>query len=247
MTAPMTGGRPSPAGRLGMMQPYFLPYLGYFALIRATDAFVLFDEAQYIRHGWVNRNRVLHPAEGWQYVGIPLRKHSREARIMDVRICADGDWRGRILRQLQHYRRAPHYAPVMAMLEDALAVEGDLVRDLLARSLERTCAFLGLPFRPLFSSSLDYDREAVRAPGDWARAVARALGARAYVNPAGGRELFDPEDWRREGMDLRFLALGDARYDQGRPAFEPHLSVVDALMFNAPERVRAMLDDVVWG
>jgi len=82
------------------MQPYFIPYLGYFDLINRTDCWVVFDTVQYIRHGWVNRNRILHSDSGWQYIMVPLKKHSRKAAIKDIEIAANIDWKNRILAQL---------------------------------------------------------------------------------------------------------------------------------------------------
>ncbi|HZE89534.1 MAG TPA: WbqC family protein, partial [Verrucomicrobiae bacterium] len=103
--------------RVGIMQPYFFPYLGYFDLIGHTDAWVVFDTPQYIRHGWVNRNRVLHPSRGWQYVIAPVRKHDRAASIRDVEVSAAPDWRRRLLAQLEHYRkRAPYFRETMELV-----------------------------------------------------------------------------------------------------------------------------------
>src|SRR5678815_4096817 len=107
--------------KLGIMQPYFFPYLGYFDLIHRVDEWVVFDTAQYIRHGWVNRNRILHPTEGWQYVTVPIQKHLQDISICDVQIVSGGGWRERLERQLHHYRRrAPHYDAVMALVHECL-------------------------------------------------------------------------------------------------------------------------------
>src|SRR4051794_3768709 len=107
------------------MQPYFLPYLGYFALIRATDRFILFDTVPYNRAGWLSRNRVLHPKEGWQYVGVPLKKHAHMAPISEF-VTARSEWRFRLLRQLEHYRRtAPYYDAVIQLLTRVLDLSID--------------------------------------------------------------------------------------------------------------------------
>ena len=90
-----------------------VPVPWYFALISGVDRWVVFDTAQYPRHGWVNRNRILHPTHGWQYIVAPLVSHRREARICDVQVVEGRGWRERIERQLEHYRgRAPHYDAV---------------------------------------------------------------------------------------------------------------------------------------
>ncbi|MBN2466493.1 WbqC family protein, partial [candidate division WOR-3 bacterium] len=87
------------------MQPYFFPYLGYFDLIYRTDRWVVFDTAQYIRHGWVNRNRILHPSSGWQYITAPLRQHHRDTPISGVLVKEGRDWRDRVCGQLVHYKK----------------------------------------------------------------------------------------------------------------------------------------------
>ena len=75
--------------RLGIMQPYFFPYIGYMSLIKNTDLFILFDDVQFIRHGWIERNRILKPSGGWQYIAVPLEKHHRDTLIKEIRINAD--------------------------------------------------------------------------------------------------------------------------------------------------------------
>jgi len=96
--------------KLGIMQPYFFPYLGHFDLINYCDQWIIFDKIQYIRHGWVNRNRILHPTEGWQYITVPVKKRSRDTLITDVEVADRSDWKRRIVNQVVHYKKhAPFY------------------------------------------------------------------------------------------------------------------------------------------
>src|SRR5450756_2454672 len=91
---PIAATAPSPSTfmRLGIMQPYFFPYLGYYSLIKNTDRFVFLDDVQFIRHGWIERNRILKPAEGWQYIAAPLEPHKRGTLIKDIAIRNTEDW-----------------------------------------------------------------------------------------------------------------------------------------------------------
>ena len=91
--------------KIGIMQPYFFPYLGYISLIKHTDEFLLFDPVQFIRHGWIERNRILKPGAGWQYISVPLKKHEQTALIQDVQIDNSQNWREKILAQLGHYKK----------------------------------------------------------------------------------------------------------------------------------------------
>src|SRR5512140_2804121 len=100
--------------KLGAMQPYFFPYLGYFELIFLTDQWIVFDISKYIRHGWVNRNRVLHPTQGWVYITVPLQKHSSDTPINHIETKDIEEWRPRLFGQLSHYRRrAPFFRETM--------------------------------------------------------------------------------------------------------------------------------------
>lgn len=226
--------------KLGFMQPYFLPYPGYFALIERSDQWLVFDDAQMIRHGWVNRNRVLHPNEAWQYIRVPVVGHERGALIRDVEV-ADLAWGKRLVGQLAPYRRAPHYASVLALLDGVAARGLTRLLDVNLALLAAVCARIGVAFTPQLHSEVPYDRTAVHGPGDWALEAGRALGATSYVNPPGGRELFDVARFHAAGMQLEFLAWETPPYAQGARPFEPHLSIVDMLMFLAPDEVLARL------
>jgi len=223
------------------MQPYFLPYGGYFALIAACDAWVVFDDAQMIRHGWVDRNRILHPNEGWQYIKVPVAKHPRSAPIREVQPRLGSDWRQRIIRQLQHYRRAPCSEELLPWLGEALeAAQGDLAAVNISL-LRAVCDRLKIPFRPLLHSELSYDRSRVRGPGDWAVVVAEHLGASAYLNPVGGLSLFSPTDFEAVDCRLELLRWRSPVYAQGTRPFEAGLSIVDMLLWEPSLDGQALL------
>lgn len=231
--------------KLAVMQPYFLPYIGYWQLIHASDTFVLLDDVQYIRHGWVNRNRILRPGGGWQYIVVPLQKHSMTDPIREI-ITSGGQWKDRVLRQLRHYRhelRAPHYEEVSDFLGSALASAAReerlaKVNEVLVREV---CAYLGLGARIALSSESGLSYEAVQDAGDWALVVARQLNASEYINPAGGAALFEPGRFAACGIALSFLTTGDIFYAQGPPR-EANQSIVDVLMFNGRDGTRKLLE-----
>ncbi len=222
------------------MQPYFFPYLGYFELIRRTDHWIVFDTVQYIRHGWINRNRILHPVQGWQYIIAPVRKHPLHTPIKDVRTNNDLPWRQRIVGQLAHYKkRAPHYRAVSRLVEEGLSDPEDRLSRLNAKLLARICAYLGIPFNYAFFSEADCTLPPIRAPGEWALQIARQLGASEYVNPPGGQELFDPTAFADAGIHLTISRLPSMTYGCRGLDFQPDLSIIDVLMWNAPEDVLA--------
>lgn len=232
------------ARNLAIMQPYFFPYLGYFALIKHTDFFLVFDPVQYISKGWMNRNRVLKPGEGWQYLTVPLQKHTQEVLIKDVLVKPGDDWKMLMLRQMEHYKkRAPHYAAVRGLMETCFQYDDVSLSRLNTHYLERVCQYIGLPFSHAVFSDLDLILEpAPTTPDEWALRTTQTLGATTYVNQPGGRTFFDPTKYAGAGIDLRFIDFEPQSYSQRRPVFEAGLSILDVLMFNAPEQVLVVLD-----
>jgi hypothetical protein len=229
--------------KIAIMQPYLLPYLGYFALIRAAERFVSFDTAQYIRHGWVNRNRVLHPSSGWQYIGAPVKKHHRAGKIRDIVVADGGEWKNRLMRQLTHYKKpAPQYDAVMTLVEEALDARLQRLSEINLKALAAVCRYLGMRFDGSAWSELGIAIPDVDHPGGWAPAIAYALGAHEYINPVGSHELFRAEDFSQRGLTLSFLRMSDVSYDQRRSPFEPGLSIIDVLMFNSPAEALHLID-----
>jgi hypothetical protein len=230
--------------RLGIMQPYFFPYLGYFSLIEATDRWIVFDTPQYIRRGWVNRNRVLtRGKDEWKYIRIPIVKAPQETPIHQMEVDESEDWRADLLRNLDYYRdhRAPHYEETIEFLSRAVTAEERNLSAVLTKLLRDTCEYLGMDRKLEVFSQMQLAMGPVAHPGDWALRISEALGAAAYINPPGGREIFEAREFAQRGIDLLFLTPTLPPYDQRRSAFVPGLSIVDALMWNPRSHVLDMV------
>jgi hypothetical protein len=225
------------------MQPYFFPYLGYWQLIDAVDCFVLFDEAQYIKQGWVNRNRILKPGGGWQYIQVPVVKHPISAPIHDVEIVADGKWRSRILNQLRHYKKtAPFFSETAAIVEALLMSAGELLIGALnCRIIHELCALLCIDTQIIVSSSHHFDYSEVEETRDWAFAHAVHLGATELINPSGGFNLLDMNKFQSRGIGLSVFESLAIVYPQSGATFEPALSIIDVLMYNGIVSTRGFL------
>lgn len=230
--------------RIGIMQPYFFPYLGYFQLINAVDRFILFDDVQYIRHGWINRNRILKPVEGHQYISIVLAEHNRGTLIKNMRGKNGPEWKQRILRQMEHYKKSsPYYMDVLGLLTNCFALEESNITRLNGHYLKLVCDYIGIGFRVEISSEMNMDYSEVQDAGEWALKISEQLGADCYINPSGGTELFDKIKFEKSNIKLSFLQAGLKEYNQFRNVFEPGLSIVDVMMFNSPAAIRVMLND----
>lgn len=229
--------------KLAIMQPYFFPYIGYLQLIHATDKFILFDDVQYIRHGWINRNRVLKPNEGWQYIVAPLQSHSQRASIKEIRLQPGREWKDRIIRQLEHYKkRAPFYVQTAEVVNACLATDEENITKLNADILTVVCRYINLRFEYKISSSNAYDYSNVNDAGEWALRIAEQEKASEYINPSGGSELFDDGKFINSNIKLHFLKPDLKEYNQRRKTFEPGLSIIDIMMYNSPEEIRSMLN-----
>src|ERR1700712_1165001 len=144
--------------KLAIMQPYFFPYLGYFQLINAAERFILFDDVQYIRHGWINRNRMLKPVEGHQYISVSLDEHNRDTLIKDIKAKEGNEWKDKILRQVEHYKkRSPYYKNVYDLLIKCFAFDETNITKLNGMYLEVVCDYLGISFKSEISSEMNFD------------------------------------------------------------------------------------------
>jgi WbqC-like protein family len=202
--------------KVAIMQPYFLPYLGYFQLIAAVDLFIVYDNIKYVKSGWINRNRLCRNGEAATF-SLPL-KHASDS--LDVRE-----------REL-----AAQFARVFPWLQDIVCHgERNLFR-FLDHSIRAACNLLCIGTEIRISSDIAIDHSLRKQ--DKVIALCRAAGARTYVNPIGGMELYDQEDFRQQGIELTFLRSEPFEYRQSPSGFVPSMSIVDVLMFNPPEIVR---------
>lgn len=220
--------------RIAIMQPYFLPYIGYWQLISAVDAFVVYDNIKYTKKGWINRNRFLRNGVEDTF-SLPLRKDSD---FLDVnqRYLADSFDREDLLNRFRGaYRRAPEFSSVMPLWEAIIRNPTANLFEYILESIRAVCEFLGIKTPLVVSSSIDCDHSLKSAQR--VQAICNALGADTYVNPVGGMELYSKEDFARNGIDLKFLKALPFEYSQGGTPFGPWLSILDVLMFNRKESI----------
>ncbi len=236
--------------KIAIMQPYFLPYIGYFCLIKHTEKFILFDPVQFIRHGWIERNRILKPDGDIQYIAVPLTKHDSDCLIKDIKIKNEEDWRNKILSQLVHYKKkAPYYDQTIEVLKKAFDIETDSIVKLNEHVLKTICDYLNINCDLEIFSEMNLVIETPNAPDEWALNICKALGnIKDYINPPGGVEIFDKKKYINSNINLRFLKSNLPYYSQrrGLENFEPGLSIVDVMMFNDPQKINQMLDDYIY-
>jgi hypothetical protein len=226
------------------MQPYFFPYIGYFQLIEYVDKWIVFDDVQYIRKGWVNRNRVLHPdiQKGWQYLTVPVRKHKKGTFISSIRINNDLRWKEELLGKLSHYKRsAPYYSQVEEMILECFSFESGALSQWLVNCLSIVCERLSIDFDYEIFSEMSQEIKPAEHAGQWALNIASSTGADVYVNPPGGWNIFDEDEFTQKGIDLKFINPEIVEYKQGRREFLPGLSILDVMLWNNEGEVKELL------
>jgi hypothetical protein len=225
--------------KLALMQPYFFPYIGYFTLVGAVDRFVFYDDVQYIKNGWINRNRVLIAGKP-AYITVPLLNASASSRIDEVVIAPQGHWKRKMLESLRHaYGNAPCFDPVHELVRSVLVPDVQRICELAKASVYAVARYLEVGAEFVHSSS-GYANRDLRGVGR-VLDICRREGASEYVNLPGGRDLYDAAEFAAAGVHLRFVDAPATAYRQFGEPFQPNLSIIDVLMHNRPAQVRTML------
>ncbi|HMP79806.1 MAG TPA: WbqC family protein [Pirellulaceae bacterium] len=219
--------------KLAIMQPYFLPYVGYFQLIAAVDKFVFLDDVHFINRGWINRNHIA--LQGVKHLfTIPLIGASQNRLIHEIEVDADPRWRHKLLLTVERaYRKAPCFGDVFAGLKALLTPEPVTIGDLAKRSIRWVNERLGLA-TPTVDSSGIYGNAHLKG-AERIRDICLRERATIYVNPPGGRELYETSFFAERQLELRFLEPALDAYPQYDGEFLPGLSVLDLLMHLPPE------------
>lgn len=226
--------------KLGIMQPYFFPYIGYWQLINAVDKYVIADEDNYIKAGWMHRNRILNNGD-IQYFGLKISKASSYRLINEVEIFSDAKHFKKMIRTLEcQYQRAPYFDAVFPLIHSLITNEEKNLAKYLERQIRSISSYLSIETEILVASDLDYKRG--YKGQDEVIEMCQALGAKVYINAIGGQELYSHDAFAEHGIELKFLQTEEIRYQQFRYPFTPNLSIIDILMFNSKEAVQKMLE-----
>jgi len=226
------------------MQPYFLPYLGYFDLLNIVDEWIVFDTPQYVHRSWINRNRILRKNGGWQYITVPVKKHPLQTPINEI-LVADPDWTDKLLRQLDHYRLvAPYFKEVIGFLKECLKESPEPLYKINVVLFLKIASYLGIerPIRLFSEMNLDLPEENLDKT-NWGIAISKKVHAKEYINRPGGMEFINEEEFEGNGIKLTFQTFQNMFYDTGKVhQFEPGMSIIDVMMWNSPKEIKHYLD-----
>lgn len=224
--------------KAGIMQPYFLPYIGYFQLIQAVDVFVIYDNIKYTKKGWINRNRYLASGREKPF-SLPLRKGSDYLDVRDRMLAEDFDPEKMLNGINEAYRKAPCHSLVMPVLRDIFLHEERNLFSYIRHAVTRICQYLGIDTPIMTSSQIPADH--TLAGEQRVIAICREIGADTYINPPGGRTLYTPAHFSENGLQLKFIDPVLHPYPQLASDFTPGLSVIDVIMNNDQKMLTELL------
>ncbi|PKA82137.1 WbqC-like protein [Ulvibacter sp. MAR_2010_11] len=229
--------------KIAIMQPYFLPYLGYFQLLNAVKKFVVYDNIQYSKKGWINRNRILSNGVDSMFT-IPLEKSSdyldvNQRSISEQFIKVERD---KILRRIRNeYKNAPSFESVMPLVERVFNYPELNLFEYIYYSIKEISNYLEITTQLQISSKINIDHNLKSQKK--VLEICKALHAQEYINPIGGLELYSKKEFLDSGIKLMFMKTNSISYQQFNNEFLPNLSIIDVLMFNSKEEIQKMLQE----
>ena len=224
--------------RLGIMQPYFFPYLGYWQLLANVDKYVVYDDVTYIKGGWINRNNFLINGQK-NLLTMQLEKANSYTLIKDIAIKDDFV---KFLKTIEMgYKKAPFFEDIFRLLKDICQCPDKKLGQFLFNSHIKICEYLGIDTELILSSS--FEKHTELKGKDKVISICKQLGADEYINAIGGQELYDKKEFAENGIRLNFLQANLREYRQLKNEFVAGLSIIDIMMFNSKEEIKEMLND----
>lgn len=225
--------------KVAIMQPYFYPYIGYFQLIKSVDKFIFYDDVNYIKNGWINRNRILINGKA-AYLTVELKNASPFKLINEIEFT---NKRTKLLRSIElTYKKCPYFNDVFPVIEQNMNYQTNKISDLAIHSVKGVCHYLGIK-TIMETSSIAYSELKNKKREERIINICKQNYADEYINASGGVALYDKDYFRTEGINLKFIIPNSTEYNQNSNEFVPGLSIIDVLMFNSIEEINTMLDN----
>ena len=227
--------------KIAIMQPYLFPYLGYWQMISAVDIFVLFEDVNFIKRGWINRNNILLNGKAHLFT-LPLTEATQNKFINEISITHDNKEKHNLLKTIENaYKKAPYFSDIFPLISNILTYERHNLAHFLLHHFEIIFAYLDIKTKLLYSSMIEKDNT-LKAQ-DKIIDICHRMNATHYLNAIGGQNLYDKICFEQEHITLNFIKMRSIRYPQFKNEFVPYLSIIDVLMFINRESVKQMLTE----
>lgn len=228
--------------KLGVMQPYFFPYIGYWQLLAFVDEYIIYDDVNYIKRGWMNRNHILVNGQKHQ-INLHIKKASQNRLIKDTEISQTEQDNEKLLATIKMgYHKAPYYDTVYDLLKRILYYDSTNLAEFLHNQLSMICNYLGIDTKLVLSSSIEKDNT-LRGE-DKIIEICKKRSASHYINAIGGRELYHHERFQENQIQLNFLETIPVEYLQFGKPFVSNLSIIDVMMFNDVHDIQKILNSM---
>ena len=228
--------------KLAIMQPYFLPYLGYFQLIDSVEKFIMFDDVNFIKQGWINRNNFLVNNEK-HLISLPLKQISSYKLIKDINIDTQRyeKWFDKFKKTLvQSYSKAPYFEDTINLIDSIYrSPKSNLISELNYLAIQQLCKLIGIKTE-IQRTAVQYNNKNLSGQ-ERVIDICKRENATAYINAIGGKSLYEKQTFKDYNIVLFFLQSSDIRYRQFNKNFVPSLSIVDALMFNSVNKLDRLI------
>lgn len=227
--------------KLGIMQPYFFPYIGYWQLLNVVDKYVIYDDVNFIKGGWINRNRILIDGKA-VYFNIQMSGASPYKLINQIQINNNEINIKKNMKTIyMAYHKAPYFSEVYPIIEEILKLQTDNLSKYVIESIKLITKFLNIETEILISSSIKKNNELKGE--DKVIDICKLLKATKYYNAIGGKNLYSFDKFNKNGIELVFLKSNNICYRQFNNEFVPNLSIIDVMMFNSKEKIKTFLDE----
>lgn len=225
--------------KLGIMQPYFLPYIGYWQLMNLVDKYVIYDDVNFIKGGWINRNRILCNGKV-NYINIQLSGMSPFKKINEIENKNDEIFIKKNLKMLESsYKKAPYFSDIMPKVEKILCSNHKYLIETILESFDIVTEYLDIKTEMLLSSKVPSDNNLKGQ--ERVINICELMKATEYYNAIGGMELYSAEEFEKHKIALKFLKTKEVKYTQFSNEFYPNLSILDVMMFNSRKELIDML------
>ena len=228
--------------KIAIMQPYFMPYIGYFQLIKSVDRFVVCDDVQYIKQGWINRNRLLINGEPKLFTFSLKKDHNNyniNKRYFSSNFKKDKEKLMRILKGA--YKKAPYYSQVEELISNILKYDNNAnIGDFIDNSIREVCKYLGIETEIIKSSNIEKDN--TLKCQDKVIDIIKKVHWNIYINSIGGTALYSKDVFKENNIELYFLKWNELEYKQFHNKFVSDLSIIDVMMFKSVEDIQKLLN-----
>lgn len=227
---------------IAIMQPYLFPYIGYFQLINSVDKFIIYDNIQYTKKGWINRNRILVNGKD-QLFTIPIKKDSDYLEVFERSVSETlNKEKAKLFNVIKSsYSKAPYFKEVDTLLKECLSYTDLNLFNFLLNSIVKVNSYLNITTPIVVSSSIDIDHSLKSQ--NKVLSICNNQNANTYINSIGGVDLYDKTVFKNNNIDLKFIKSNSIIYEQFNNQFIPWLSIIDVMMFNSKEKIQEYLNN----